>query len=140
MVWNGTTYTIEVMYMIAMQTLLHVTTTELNPLGKEQFCTKPKASIQSVSCKERHNAILKSFQQHFWGSEPDLLVMNLFFSGSYASTVSDTKTKASQALMVQYQALHILMCRTFTKVEIYLIYFFWKINAKFPSRIRDAAP
>lgn len=80
MVWNGTTYTIEVMYMIAMQTLLHVTTTELNPLGKEQFCTKPKASIQSVSCKERHNAILKSFQQHFWGSEPDLLVMNLFFS------------------------------------------------------------
>lgn len=34
MVWNGTTYTIEVMYMIAMQTLLHVTTTELNPLGK----------------------------------------------------------------------------------------------------------
>lgn len=66
--------------MIAMQTLLHVTTTELNPLGKEQFCTKPKASIQSVSCKERHNAILKSFQQHFLGSEPDLLVMNLFFS------------------------------------------------------------
>lgn len=30
MKWNGTTYTVEVMYMIAMQTLLHVTTIELN--------------------------------------------------------------------------------------------------------------
>lgn len=139
MVWNGTTYTIEVMYMIAMQTLLHVTTTELNPLGKEQFCTKPKASIQSVSCKERHNAILKSFQQHFWGSEPDLLVMNLFFSEVMQVPFQIQRLRQSQALMVQYQALHILMCGTFTKVEIYLIYFFWKINAKFPSRIRDAA-
>lgn len=140
MVWNGTTNTIEVMYMIAMQTLLHVTTTELNPLGKEQFCTKPKASIQSVSCKERHNAILKSFQQHFWGSEPDLLVMNLFFSEVMQVPFQIQRLRQSQALMVQYQALHILMCGTFTKVEIYLIYFFWKINAKFPSRIRDAAP
>lgn len=51
MVWNGTTYTIEVMYMIAMQTLLHVTTTELNPLGKEQFCTKPKQAFNQCPAK-----------------------------------------------------------------------------------------
>lgn len=128
------------MYMIAMQTLLHVTTTELNPLGKEQFCTKPKASIQSVSCKETHNAILKSLRYlHNFRKKKDSSQANPALSLRNV-VVSDTKTKASQALMVQYQALHILMCGTFTKVEIYLIYFFWKINAKFPSRIRDAAP
>lgn len=29
------------------------------------------------------------------------------------------------------------MCGIFIKVEIYLIYFFWKINVKFFFRIRD---